>query len=149
MKNFIEKVMADQGITTRDLNCVQLAILRSGMTIADVSRASGVYYGTLRDIAIGKTDIGKVDVHKFIAIAHALNMTADELMAMGNDDGASANHDDLLTPDEQELIKLYRGTDDRGRQMILDVARLQRGVERASETNTMKATGTSSMSPPY
>lgn len=47
--------------------------------LSEFSRLSGVPYGTLYDIASGKTKVEKIGIGVFMKIAHSLGMTAEEL----------------------------------------------------------------------
>ena len=60
-------------------NCIQQAMADQNISAAELSRRSGVAYGTVYDISIGKTKVDKMDVGKFLKIAHGLGMTAEEL----------------------------------------------------------------------
>lgn len=61
------------------MNCIQKVMAYQGISAAELSRRSGVPYGTVYDISIGKTRVEKMAVEKFLKIAHGLGMTAEEL----------------------------------------------------------------------
>lgn len=79
MKNFIQKIMDKQGITTEELNCIQRAMLLLDMNTSQLSKLTGLSYTTAQNIATGKTDVAKMHVERFLKIAHGLGMTAEEL----------------------------------------------------------------------
>lgn len=89
MKNFIQKIMDKQGITTEELNCIQRAMLLLDMNTSQLSKLTGLSYTTAQNIATGKTDVAKMHVERFLKIAHGLGMTAEELY-YGEDTSARA-----------------------------------------------------------
>lgn len=69
------------------MNRIRQAMDKAGIkSVAALSRLSGVSYGTLYDLVNDVTDIGKTDVSKFLKIAHALGMTAEELYTGKSDE---------------------------------------------------------------
>ena len=90
MKNFIQKIMDKQGITTEELNCIQRAMLLLDMNTSQLSKLTGLSYTTAQNIATGKTDVAKMHVERFLKIAHGLGMTAEELY-YGEDTSARAH----------------------------------------------------------
>ena len=60
-------------------NCIQIAMADQSITAAELSRRSGVAYGTVYDIWAGKSHVEKMNIDTFLKIAHGLGMTAEEL----------------------------------------------------------------------
>lgn len=55
-------------------------IIRSGITIQDIAKGTGVPYSTVRDWITGETDIARITMDKAARLAWYLNITLDELM---------------------------------------------------------------------
>ena len=66
---------------------ISLLFEENNVNISELSRKTGIPYGTLYDIAKGKTRSEKVPVGTFIKIARAFGMTVDELFSDKPDDG--------------------------------------------------------------
>ena len=81
------------------------------INISDCSRKTGIPYGTLYDIAKGKTPFERVNIGYVIKIAHVFGMTADELVG-----------DAELDPDRYELCKIYDEMGGTGRRALLACA---------------------------
>lgn len=100
-----------------------------GTNIKKVAEMCNVPPTTLYAISDGKTNLDNVGIGTFIKVAHALDMTAEALMAeIGGEihyaivefcdtDEKSANSDEL------ELVKLYRSLQPEHKALLLDNAR--------------------------
>lgn len=66
------------------------------VNISECSRKTGIPYGTLYDIAKGKTPFDRLNIGYVIKIAHVFGMTADELLG-----------DIELDPNRYELCRIY------------------------------------------
>lgn len=85
----------------------------NGVSIAELSRKSGVPYGTLYDLVSGRTSPKKITVDTSIAIASALDTSVEKLM--GIEKRASEN----LSADEIALLTIYRKGDSTQKSAIL------------------------------
>ena len=81
------------------------------VNISDCSRKAGIPYGTLYDIAKGKTPFERVNIGYVIKIAHVFGMTADELLG-----------DIELDPNRYELCKIYDEMSHTARRALLACA---------------------------
>ena len=81
------------------------------INISDCSRKTGIPYGTLYDIAKGKTPFERVNIGYIIKIAHVFGMTADDLIG-----------DAELDPDRYELCRIYDEMCSTGRRALLACA---------------------------
>lgn len=81
------------------------------VNISEVARKTGIPYGTLYDIAKGKTPFERVNVGHIIKIANEFGMTADELI--GESD---------LDNDRYELCQIYDSLGSTGRRALLACA---------------------------
>lgn len=97
-------------------NVIQDAMRAKGMTAAALSKASGVPYGTVYDIARGKTEIDKMEVGKFLRIARALGMSADELYTSIPDRRTYAD------PRQESLNANFEKFTDEGRDELARIA---------------------------
>jgi len=96
----------------RDINeAIFEAMDKKGYNQAELSRRSGVSKSSLSRYLGGD----EMPATKLAAIADALGMTVDELLGI--------KHAVELSPDESELIALFRASDARGREQLLVFAR--------------------------
>ena len=79
--------------------------------ISDVARRADIPYGTLYDIAKGKTPFERVSIGHVIKIAHVFGMTADELIG-----------DTDLDEERYELIQIYDSLGTTGRRALVACA---------------------------
>lgn len=86
-----------------------------GIKPAVFARKIGMPPSTMSTIYHGRTAFGNIRVEHFLAIAHGLGMTADELYYGTTPEG--------LNTDEKALVEMYRDADDRGKSIIGLVAR--------------------------
>lgn len=77
-----------------------------------MSRKTGIPYGTLYDIAIGKTSFDKIKIGALSKIAREFGMTVDELIG-----------DVELDPDRYELCQIYDALGPTGRVALIACAR--------------------------
>lgn len=97
-------------------NCIAAAIRDSGLSIAEVSRRSGVNYVTVYDVVKGRTNIERMGVDTFRAIAHGLGMTIDALYNYGVDvelDGGA-----YADPRQKEINDIYESVTEDGKQQM-------------------------------
>lgn len=90
-----------------------------GIKPAVFARQINIPQSTMSTIYHGRTMFENIRVEHFIAIAHGLGMTADELFGGSNPEG--------YTSEEIALVEMYRETDDRGRRTIDAIARTESG----------------------
>lgn len=88
-----------------------------GVSIAELSRRSGVPYATLYDLMSGRTSPERIAVDTAIAVTSALGTTVEEVL------GEPKKRPEHVTPDERELLALYRSMSSDGREVILSAAR--------------------------
>lgn len=105
--------MSDGTQRIRDL------LAERGLRPAVFARSIGIPQSTMSTIYHGKTRFENIRVEHFLAIAHGLGMTADELW--------SGAHPEGLSRDERDLVDMYRATADAGREAISSVARTLSG----------------------
>ncbi len=97
------------------MNNIKAEADRQNISVAELARRSGVAYGTVYGVYTGKTEAEKMDVRKFIRIAGALGMSADELYTGKR---ASRRRDVKLDPREEGLLESFRRCDESGKQAI-------------------------------
>lgn len=85
------------------------------LNISEFSRRSGVPYGTMYDIARGKTPFEKIGISTFIKIANEFGMTAEELLGECE-----------VEPMRFELCQIFDGMGFEGRRALIACAR---GIE--------------------
>ena len=90
----------------------------SGMSVQAFADKAGLKYGTAYDIARGISKVENIGAGAFVRIAHVFGKTADELFS-----DMPIDNSICLTPDEQELVGLYRGIPDFGRRAVMNLAR--------------------------
>ena len=78
---------------------------------------TGIKYNTARDIVNGTTNIENIGAGTFVRIAHAFNMTADELI-----DEVDAYGESIPNDEDHELLSLFHKMDDGQRAALLAVA---------------------------
>ena len=86
-------------------------------SISEFSRTSGVPYGTLYDIAKGKTKKENIGVGYFIKIAETLGMTAEELYY-----GTPPESPSFKDPRQNALNTHYEEMNERGRERLAEEA---------------------------
>ncbi len=84
---------------------------RAGLTNAELAARSGVPIGTVNKILAGNTKEPKLPA--FIAIAEALNVSADYLIY-----GEAAFSEQHVTAPDLELLEKYHQLDERGREAV-------------------------------
>lgn len=84
---------------------------RSGLTNTELAARSGVPVGTINKILAGNTKEPKLPA--FIAIAEALNVSADYLIY-----GEAAFAEHRVTAPDLELLEKYHQLDERGREAV-------------------------------
>lgn len=114
-------------------NCIQKAMANQSLTAAELSRRSGVAYGTIYDISIGKTKVEKMAVEKFLKICRALGMTAEELY-YGTPPSEKRSRGD---PIFDRVAEQYATLNKRGRLRVADVM-----DDIASNGANLKSSGT-------
>ena len=82
------------------------------VNISQMSRKTGIPYGTLYDIAVGKTSFDKMKIGALSKIAHEFGMTVDELIG-----------DVELDPDRYEICQIFDSLGSTGRSALLACAR--------------------------
>ena len=55
-------------------------IIRSGLTISDIAKGTGIPYSTVRDWLTGETNTSRMTMDKAARLAWYLNITMDELV---------------------------------------------------------------------
>ena len=91
----------------------------SGMSVQAFADKAGLKYGTAYDIAKGISKVENIGAGAFVRIAHVFGKTADELLSDIPQPEPSLD----ISPEEQELVDLYRGTADFGRRAVMNLAR--------------------------
>lgn len=91
---------------------IQKLFEEQDVNISQMSRKTGIPYGTLYDIAIGKTSFDKIKIGALSKIAHEFGMTVDELIG-----------DVELDPDRYELCQIYDVLGPTGRVALIACAR--------------------------
>lgn len=89
--------------------------------LSEFSRLSDVPYGTLYDIASGKTKFEKIGIGVFMKIAHGLGMTAEELYY------GEAVRMEFADPSQEALNVFWESMNTRGREALLASAELMSG----------------------
>lgn len=125
MRNYMEKVMERQGLSISDLNCVQREMFLRGINVQQMVDMAEIPYSTVRDVCIGKTPIEKMEVAKFLKIARALGMTAEELYY-------GRVREEPSDPREAELVRAWR---------TLDAGRQDRLIDSAHDMEIAKSGG--------
>lgn len=92
---------------------------RSGATQREVADATNIAIGTLRRWEQG---VNEPDAESLVRLADLYGVTVGQLLGVPEDPAAD------LSPDEQRLLDLYRGADDRGRLAIMNVAKSMQGA---------------------
>lgn len=87
------------------------AKLKSGLTNTELAARSGVPVGTVNKILAGNTKEPKLPA--FIAIAEALNVSADYLIY-----GEVAFSEQSVTASDLDLLEKYHQLDERGREAV-------------------------------
>lgn len=90
---------------------IQRLFKEQQVNISDLSRRTGIPYGTLYDIANGKTDFTKVRIGALMKIASEFGMKVDDLVGDYDAD-----------PDRYELIRIYDDLGTTGRRALLACA---------------------------
>ncbi len=81
------------------------------VNISEMARKTGIPYGTLYDIAKGKTPFEKIKIDSVVKIAHEFGMTADELIGDGDVDY-----------NRFELCQIYDALDRYGKRALIACA---------------------------
>lgn len=102
---------------------------RTGMTQRDVSEKTGIPLGTLRRWEQGVND---PDTDNLVRLADLYGVSTDEILGSRY---APKEAPTDLSPDERELLSLYRSTNQQGRVSIMAVARASQGVEGQSASD--------------
>lgn len=97
-------------------NCIAAAIRDSGLSIAEVSRRSGINYATVHDAAKGRTNIDRMGIDTFMKIAHSLGMTVDALYDYGSEEVADG--DRYADPRQKEINDIYESVTEDGKQQM-------------------------------
>ena len=90
---------------------------RTGMTQQQVSNKTGIPLGTLRR---WEQHINEPDSESLILLADLYQVSMDEMLG-----SRFANTQQQLTQEEMVLLSLYNSTDERGKKVIMTVARSQ------------------------
>ncbi len=90
---------------------IQQLFKEQQVNISDMSRRTGIPYGTLYDIAIGKTDFGKIRIGALLKLAHEFGMKVDDLVG-----------DSDVDQGRYELCRIYDDLGETGRQALLACA---------------------------
>ena len=98
---------------------IQKLFEEQDVNISQMSRKTGIPYGTLYDIAIGKTSFDKIKIGALSKIAHEFGMTVDEF-GMTVDELIG---DVELDPDRYELCQIYDALGPTGRVALIACAR--------------------------
>ena len=98
-------------------NRIGLLIKEHSKSLSEFARVSGVPYGTLYDIANGKTQMKNIGVSYFIAIAKTLGMTAEELYT-----GEPPKQPTFKDPQQTAINSYYEGMDERGKVRLMEEA---------------------------
>lgn len=96
---------------------IQNYLIEHDMSLRAFARLSGVTATNLSYIINGKTPRGNIQaptIKTYQKIARAMGITTDELVGMVDDQIAWGNKI-ILTEEEKELIRLWRGASDVGR----------------------------------
>lgn len=92
---------------------------RSGATQREVADATSIALGTLRRWEQG---VNEPDAESLVRLADLYGVTVGQLLGVPEDPATA------LSPDEQLLLDLYRGADDRSRLAIMRVAESMQGT---------------------
>lgn len=80
------------------------------VSVAELSRRSGIPYGTLYDLISGRTSPSRITVDTSIAVAQALGTTVERLIGAEDKPVSVA-----LSPAERRLVDLYRSCNEEGK----------------------------------
>lgn len=104
---------------------IQKLFEEQDVNISQMSRKTGIPYGTLYDIAVGKTSFDKIKIGVLAKIAHEFGMTVDELIG-----------DVELDQDRYELCQIFDALGRTGQMALLACAR---GLQDAFSTEAEDA----------
>ena len=109
------------------MNLKELA-KQKGTNVKQLSEKCGLPASTLYAIASGDTNLDNVGIDIFIKVAHALDMTAEQLKRTMDDSEITyavveLPTDDYVTSDERELLALFRRMDSENQARLMDNAR--------------------------
>ena len=96
-------------------NAIVKLFEESGMSIKEFASKADLKYSTAHDIVTGKANIENIGAGAFVRIARVFNTTADALLGSA---------ELSLTPDEEELINVYRQMEPWERELVLDHAKM-------------------------
>ena len=91
---------------------IQKLFEEQDVNISKMSRKTGIPYGTLYDIAVGKTSFDEIKIGVLAKIAHEFGMTVDDLIG-----------DSDIDQDRYELCQIYDELGFNGRAALLACAR--------------------------
>lgn len=94
-----------------------------GTTLNKVADNLNIAASTLYAISSGDTALDKVGVSLFMRLADALECTTDELYNVLKDNESASDESKSLSPDELELVAIYRNLTPTGQQQLLLFAR--------------------------
>lgn len=85
-----------------------------GISARQLAADAGVKYGTFYDVVSGKRTIEGMSVQNAAAIAHALDMSVEDLLG---------NEPPTLTANEADLLAIFRSLPPYAQRMLLAMAR--------------------------
>lgn len=99
------------------MTALKEARVGAGLTQAEAAKAAGVPLGTLRRWEQG---VNEPSIDCIIQLADVYGVSCDVLLGSGF--GVTEYDSGAMTADEGELLRLYRGLPQAGREFLLDVA---------------------------
>jgi len=100
------------------MNCIKAALNDYGMSVADLSRESGVPYTTLNAMVTGSSKVDNMGITRFLKVAHVFGLTAEQLYYYCDKDGGRAQKIKYADPRQAEINEVFESVTEQGKDVM-------------------------------
>jgi len=100
------------------MNCIKAALNDYGMSVADLSRESGVPYTTLNAMVTGSSKVDNMGITRFLKVAHVFGMTAEQLYYYCDKDGGRSQKIKYADPRQAEINEVFESVTEQGKDVM-------------------------------
>lgn len=100
------------------MNCIKAALNDYGMSVADLSRESGVPYTTLNAMVTGSSKVDNMGITRFLRVAHVFGLTAEQLYYYCDKDSDRAQKIKYTDQRQTEINEVFESVTEEGKHIM-------------------------------
>lgn len=100
------------------MNCIKAALNDYGMSVADLSRESGVPYTTLNAMVTGSSKVDNMGITRFLKVAHVFGLTGEQLYYYCDKGKAGDRSVKYADPRQAEINEAFESVTEQGKDVM-------------------------------